>query len=76
MVYRDYNAGELEQINIGIDQEKGANFRDSKTGKLFLVRCYACGDPEYGRENHMSAVAGGYCAWCGWSEDSLKEKDV
>ena len=65
--YRDYDAGELEQINEDVDQEKGANYRDDN-GVLCLIRCYACGDPEYGRENYMMAVAGGSCVWCGWRE--------
>ena len=71
--FRDYNEGELIAINHKVDQEKGANYRD-KDGVLCLIRCYACGDAEYGRENHMGAVAGGYCAWCNWSEAKLNER--
>ena len=55
------------------DQEERArrntqepNFRDEQ-GKLFLVRCFACGG-ERGTENYGPAVASGTCAWCGWSE--------
>lgn len=55
-------------------QEQGhGNFR-SKEGKLFLVRCYVC-DPEYGRENYAMAIAGGECAWCGWSDKSKQTEE-
>jgi len=70
--YRDYSAGELAPVNKNVDQEKGANYRD-KNGVLCLIRCYACGPSESGRENHAMAVAGGYCAWCNWSESKLNE---
>ncbi len=70
--FRTYNAGELAPINKSVNQEKGGNFRNDE-GVLCLIRCYACGDEDYGRENHMGAVMGGYCAWCGWSEDKLNE---
>ena len=47
-------------------QDRTPNFRD-KNGRLFLVRCFACGS-ERGRENYAMAVADGQCAWCGWTE--------
>lgn len=50
-------------------QERPPNFRDDD-GKLYLVRCFACGDSEYGKENYMMAVASGQCAWCGWKEET------
>lgn len=44
------------------------NFRDhGGTGKMYLVRCFAC-DSEQGKENTLPAVASGECAHCGWSE--------
>jgi hypothetical protein len=63
MSYRNYNAGELKQVNPEARQDRPPNFRDN--GKLFLIRCFVCGD-EYGRENHAMYVARGECAWCGW----------
>ena len=74
MNYRDYNAGDLMPVNKSANQEQGANYRN-KDGTLCIVRCYACGDSERGRENHMMAVASGYCAWCNWSEEKLNEVD-
>jgi len=57
-----------------INQEQGANFR-GKNGKLYLVRCYACGDKDgRGRENWAPAVASGTCAWCGWSGEEKGAK--
>lgn len=47
-------------------QDRRPNFRDG-SGKLFLVRCYAC-ESNFGRENWSPAVATGRCAWCGWQE--------
>jgi len=47
---------------------KGPNFR-SPDGKLFVVRCEACG-----RENWAPAVATGLCAWCGWQEARKERK--
>lgn len=47
-------------------QDRPPNFREE--GKLFLVRCFVC-NKEIGKENLSTAVAKGYCAWCGWSED-------
>jgi len=55
----------MQKINKTI-QDKKPNFRD-KSGKLFLVRCFAC-EPERGRENWPPAVATGSCTWCGWNE--------
>jgi hypothetical protein len=46
--------------------DRPPNFRD-ENGKLFLVRCFACG--EHGRENYAMVVAKGECAWCGWKEE-------
>ena len=44
------------------------NFRD-EDGKPFLVRCPACR-----KENWAMVVAGGVCAWCGWSEKQEEPK--
>jgi len=56
----------LASVDSMAIQDRSPNFRDSK-GRLFLVRCYACGG-ERGRENWVPVVATGQCAWCGWSE--------
>ena len=53
--------------------DRHPNFR-GKDGTLFLVRCFACGGG-YGTENWAMAVAGGYCAFCGWTEKEEKEGD-
>lgn len=47
-------------------QDRSPNFREND--KLFIVRCFCCNE-ETGQENWAPAVAGGYCAWCGWSEE-------
>ena len=49
-------------------QDRQPNFRSSE-GRLFLVRCFNC-EPLRGRENHISCIADGICASCGWSEDN------
>lgn len=49
-----------------VNQDRPPNFREK--GKLYLVRCFACGGLELGRENYLPAVASGQCAWCGWHE--------
>jgi hypothetical protein len=36
-------------------------------GRLFLVRCFACGG-EHGTENWAMAVSSGRCAFCGWAD--------
>ena len=54
-----------------VNQDRGANFR-GEDGKLYLVRCYACGG-EHGTENYAPAVATGQCAFCGWKEDEEKK---
>jgi hypothetical protein len=54
-----------------INQDRHPNFRD-KSGKLFLVRCFAC-DPKNGRENYCMAVAAGTCSWCGWKEEKTND---
>jgi hypothetical protein len=48
--------------------DRKPNFRD-KDGKLFLVRCFSCGG-KWGTENWAMAVADGYCAFCGWTEEN------
>lgn len=48
-------------------QDKPPNFRN-KSGKLFLVRCFACGTDSRGTDNWKPAVASGTCAFCGWKE--------
>lgn len=45
---------------------RSPNFRGSND-ELFLVRCFACGG-DRGTENHVSMVASGQCAFCGWKE--------
>ena len=52
-------------------QEQAPNFRSD--GDLFLVRCFVCGGT-HGRENYAMSVATGQCAWCGWKEETDKEK--
>lgn len=54
-----------------INQDRYPNFR--KSGKFYLVRCFACGG-EHGKENYAPAVSDGQCAWCGWKEDRAKLK--
>lgn len=44
--------------------DREPNYR-TPSGKLHLVRCFAC-DPENGKENHSAFVAAGICAFCGW----------
>ena len=46
--------------------DRPPNYRVSH-GRLYLVRCFACGG-DRGRENWALAVAFGQCAWCGWIE--------
>ena len=53
-----------------VDQDKHPNFRED--GKLYLVRCFACGG-KYGKENYAMAVSSGQCAWCGWTGGTIKE---
>lgn len=43
------------------ENDRPPNFR--REGKLYLVRCFACG-----AENWAPSVAEGVCAWCGWKE--------
>lgn len=52
---------------IALLQEQHPNFR-GENGKLYLVRCFACGG-ERGTENYAPMVADGQCAWCGWEEE-------
>lgn len=52
-----------------VNQDQHPNFRED--GKLFLVRCFACGD-SFGRENWAMAVSRGTCAFCGWRERGKK----
>jgi len=49
-------------------QDRPPNFKD-KSGRLFLVRCFAC-ESNRGRENWAPSVATGKCTWCGWQEKS------
>lgn len=72
---RNYNAGELRQMNLSAKQDRLPNFR--KNGQLYLVRCFVCSDNiDIGRENWAPAVASGTCAWCGWKEEKRKERKV
>ncbi len=52
--------------------DRHPNFR-GKDGKLFLVRCFACGGKR-GTENYAMSVATGQCAWCGWKEEKSSGK--
>jgi hypothetical protein len=54
-------------------QDRPPNFR--KNGKLYLVRCFVCGEKERGVENYLPWVATGVCAWCGWHEDEGKDDE-
>lgn len=52
-------------------QERHPNFR-GEDGQLILVRCFLC-EPVRGRENHISCIAAGVCAHCGWTEEDEHE---
>lgn len=56
-----------------VNQDRPPNFRVN--GKLYLVRCFNCGDPERGRENYLPRVASGECAFCGWFENGWFHED-
>lgn len=56
-----------------VNQDRHPNFRGDN-GKLYLVRCFACRDPEHGKENYAMCVALSLCAWCGWQEKRLTRK--
>lgn len=60
-------------MNDAINQDRPPNFRDGD--RLFLVRCYRC-EPERGRENYALAVAGGFCARCGWGMPESAQVDA
>lgn len=66
----DRVAHQMKKIKVRrdekVNQDRHPNFRDKK-GKLYLVRCFACGG-KLGTENYTMAVASGQCAWCGWKE--------
>ena len=49
-------------------QDRHPNFRRAD-GQLFLFRCFAC-EPIRGRENHISCIADGICATCGWWKEN------
>ncbi len=52
-------------MSTPVNQDRAPNFRED--GRLYLVRCFACGG-EHGKENYAMAVANGECAWCGWQD--------
>jgi DNA polymerase II large subunit len=59
-------------MNYNTIQDRKPNFRN-KSGKLFLVRCFACNN-EFGKENIATMVYSGKCAWCGYdSQNSTSE---
>jgi hypothetical protein len=60
----------LRQVSLEKQLEHKANF--IKDGQLYLVRCQNCGN----RENYAPAVAGGMCAWCGWSIELENTQDI
>lgn len=64
----------IDRMKVVDRQSMEPNFRD-KNGKLFLVRCYACGG-ERGTENYGPTVATGQCAWCGWNEEIAPKEDL
>lgn len=73
---RNYDAGGLvgrAGVTRAMQLEHPANFEDGK-GRLFLVRCVACGEPPRGRENWLPMAADGACAWCGWTEGQLPQE--
>ena len=39
--------------------------------RLFLVRC-----PECHAENYTPAVSSGICAWCGWPQSNINNKEI
>ena len=43
-----------------IRKGKGVGYKDTKSGLVCMIRCFACG-----KENWAMAVASGQCAWCG-----------
>jgi len=50
----------MERIN-----DRPPNWR-TEDGRLYLVRCFACGDSLRGRENYAMSVPSGECHNCGW----------
>ena len=62
-----------ESVRQEVNQDRPPNFR-TKDGRLYLVRCFACGG-ERGTENYAMAVSSGTCSFCGWSQPAApKEK--
>jgi hypothetical protein len=58
---------------ISTVQDRPPNFRNS-SGKLYLVRCYACSPT--GRENYAPAAATGTCNWCGYVDTEFLKKEL
>jgi hypothetical protein len=57
----------MKQAKLKTVNDREPNFRDD-SGRLFLVKCFACA-PKFGRENKITFVYSGECAWCGWKEE-------
>jgi len=60
----DVNQKISAPMTAAIDLKDQLRNRDNfvENGKLYLVRCMACGDTE----NYAPMIATGQCAWCGW----------
>ena len=58
---------EKEKVNARDQLQSGENFRCPKI-KLYLVRCFNCGDAQKGTENYLHCIPEGRCGFCGWRE--------
>lgn len=65
-IFGDFMLAMVRLVRIG-DAERIGFYGDDQ---FFLERC-----PQCGKENYAPAVATGQCAWCGWDEDSLKDRE-
>ena len=54
--------------------DRRPNFRQ-RDGQLVLIRCFNC-DPVRGVENHIRAAACGFCATCGWKDETAEETET
>jgi len=54
--------------------DRKPNYRN-QDGKLYLVRCFACGGDD-GTENYVAAIAASVCSFCGWKDPALFVDDL